>query len=159
VTFTQLFHYLADSPTPRTKHIEAERLWKLAKDLRVLFNSLALHAFVKACRNTQSDSSELRRTFLLVEKVFQDAGESALDGRVFVELLEACHQLVPKAERNKGFEMIFKHCTRHGYVGEYVLSKLRKVSPELYPRLTNLDPRKEPRMVDIPDEWKRNNNK
>jgi pentatricopeptide repeat protein len=156
VTFTQLFHFLADGSEPRAKHTEAERLWKLAKDLRAPFNSHAMHAFVRACRSTKGDASELRRVFLLVEKVFQDAGESALEGRVYVELLEACHQLVPKAERSNGFEMIFKHCTRHGYVSKYVLNKLRKVCPELYPRLTKLDPRKEPMMVDIPDEWKRN---
>jgi hypothetical protein len=74
-----------------------------------------------------------------------------------VELLEACHQLVPKTERNKGFEMIFKHCAGHGYVNEYVLNKLRAVRPKLYPRLTNLDPRNEPSIDDIPDEWKRRN--
>jgi pentatricopeptide repeat protein len=144
VTFTQLFHYLADSSEPRVKHTEAEQLWKLARDLKAPFNSHAMHAFVKACRSTQGDASELRQVFVLVEKVFQDAGESALDGRVYVELLEACHRLVPRADRNEGLEMIFKHCARHGYVNEYVLSKLRKVCPELYPRLTNQDPERKP---------------
>jgi hypothetical protein len=115
-----------------------------------------MHAFVRACRSTQGDASELRRAFLLVEKVFQDAGEGALDGRVYMELLEACHRLVPIDEQNRLIELIFKHCARHGYVNEYVLSKLRKVCPELYSRLTKLDPRKEPRMDAIPDEWKRN---
>jgi hypothetical protein len=114
-----------------------------------------MHAFVKACRSTKGDTSELRRAFLLVEKVFQDAGESARDGSVYMELLEACHRLVPKDEQNRLFELIFKHCAGHGYVCGFVLNNLRKVCPELYPRLTNLDPRKEPGMDAIPDEWKR----
>jgi hypothetical protein len=142
---------------PRAKHTEAERLWKLAKDLRAPFDVLAMHAFIKACRNTKGDASQLRCAFLLVEKVFQDAGESALDGRVYVELLEACHRLVPIDDYNRLIELIFKHCAGHGYVDNYVLSKLRKVSPELYPRLTNLDPQKEPSMDEIPAEWKRRN--
>jgi hypothetical protein len=53
--------------------------------------------------------------------------------------------------------MIFKHCAGRGYVNEYVLNRLRHLCPELYRRLTNLDPRKEPSMDAIPDEWKRHN--
>jgi hypothetical protein len=156
VTFTQLFHYLANSSEPGAKHTEAELLWKLAKDLRVPFNSNAMHAFVKACRKTKGDASELRQAFLLVQQVLQDSGESVLDERVYLELLEACHRLIPNDEQNRVFELIFKDCTGGGYVNDFILNKLRKVCSDSYPRLTNQDPRKKPRMDVIPDEWKRN---
>jgi hypothetical protein len=95
----------------------------------------------------------------LIEQVLREAGERSLSERVYVELLEACRRLAPKLERSKGFEMIFKDCADRGYVNEYVLHKLRKVvSPDLYPRLTNQDPRREPSIEAIPDDWKRNVN-
>jgi hypothetical protein len=103
-----------------------------------------MHAFVKACRSTTGDANELLEAFKLVDRVFGEAGQKSLEDRVHVELLEACHRLVLKAERNKGFDMIFKHCARHGYVSEYVLNKLRKVCPELYPRLAIRDPERIP---------------
>jgi pentatricopeptide repeat protein len=156
VTFTQLSHYLADSPEPRAKHGEAERLWKLAKNLKVTFDVVTMHAFVKACRSTNGDENELLEAFKLVERVFGEAGQTSLDDRIYLELLEACHRLVPKAEHNKGFQLIFKHCADHGCVNLYVLTKLKKVCPDLYPRLTNQDPRSEPSMDAVPVDWKRN---
>jgi hypothetical protein len=159
VTFTQLLLFLADSPEPQAKSNEAERLWTMAKDLRVNFNAYAMHAFLKACNSTKGGDPELRRAFLSAQRVFQESGEQALDGRVYTELLEACYRLVPRRERNKVSESIFKHCVGHGYVNEYVLSKLRKVSPDLYPRLSQQDPSREPTIEAIPAEWKRNVNK
>jgi pentatricopeptide repeat protein len=131
VTFAILLHFLAGSAEPRVKHKEAERLWETAKELNEPLSKNGMYAFVKACGATEGDDEELRQAFGLVEQVFGESGDMANDPRIYVELLQACHNLLRnKDECAQGLEFIFKQCASHDCVNEYVLSKLNKVCPE-----------------------------